>query len=130
MPRNFALHVSYAQIAVFRAGLPEPFILWTDEQVESGYAWTRESVSFKTPIEAGNCLVEVVESHDRQVPADRSIDVLFTVPEDGLLEIASISDSHQVTMPAGTVTLRYTALEDHKVRLTFIYASMDRQQYS
>lgn len=118
---RFDLYVSYSQLAVFRPSLDEPFNTWTDEQVRNGYSWRPESVSFKTPIETGTCTVEIVEGYRYTAMVADAIEVPVNVPNNGKIEVASISDSHIVNIRAGATMLRYEVLEECKLRLTFIY---------
>ena len=127
MSCRFDLYVSYSQLAVFHPGLGEPFNMWTDEQVESGYSWKAGSVSFKTPIEAGTCSVDIVESRQTGMLTAGAIEVPVDVPDDGKLEVASISDSRLIKVRAGKAMLRYEAVGENQLRLTFIYPATTSQ---
>lgn len=120
MASKFDIYVTYSQLAVFSPGLSEPFNAWTDEQVRGRYAWRPQSVSFKTPAESGTYTVEVIETNNRSSPIVGSIEVPFDVPNDGKIEVASISDSRVVSVRAGKATLRYEDLGGNRLRLTFI----------
>ena len=127
MKKNeFDLDVSYSQVTVFHAGLDEPFNDWTDDHVNQGFAWRRESVSFKTLIEAGQHRVELVISDEFQPVGSgvvRAILVPFTVPKKARIEIASISDGTEHKVPAGSYSLRYEAFMLDKtphVRFSFL----------
>lgn len=122
MALQFDIFVSYSQLAVFWPSLDEPFNAWTDQQVRDGYSWAPQSVSFKTPSESGVCTVEVVDVHGRSPRVAGSIEVPFDVPDDGNVEVASISDGSVINVPCGKATLRYEALGESRLRLTFIYA--------
>lgn len=95
--------------------------MWTDEQVEKGYSWRPGSVSFKTPVEAETCSIDIVEHRQPGLLAKGAIEVPFDVPADGTLEVASISDSRLIEVLPGKVTLRYEAVGENQLRLTFIY---------
>lgn len=120
MASQFDIYVTYSQLAVFSPGISEPFNAWTDEQVRDGYSWRPQSVSFKTPVESGTYTVEVVETQNQSSSAAGSIEVPFDVPNDGKVEVASISDSHVVSVRAGKAALRYEDLGENRLRLTFI----------
>lgn len=120
MSQRLEIYVSYSQLAVFVAGLDQPFNKWTDEQVEDGCAWTPNSVSFKTPVDDGVCLVEVMEAQERTSSA-KSIEVPFVVPDDGKIEVASISDGSLIEIRPGKSTLRYEVVAENSLLLTFIY---------
>ena len=81
MSQRLEIYVSCLQLAVFKAGLDQPFNKWADKQVEVGCAWTPNSVSFKTPVDDGVCLVELMEAQERTSSA-KSIEVPFDVPDD------------------------------------------------
>lgn len=121
MPHRFELYVSYSQLAVFRSGLAAPFNTWTHDQVKNGYSWAPGSVSFKTPMETGTYSVDVLETREQDPPALGSIEVPFSVPSDGRVEVASISDRCLVEVPAGEAMLRYEVVKEGQLRLTFIY---------
>lgn len=121
MSHRFDLYVSYSQVAVFQPGLDEPFNMWTDEQVKKGYSWTLGSVSFKTPIEAGICSFDIFESRQPGVLAADAIEVPIDVPDDGRLEVASISDARLINVGPGKAMLRYEIVGESQLRLTFIY---------
>jgi len=120
MSQRLEIYVSYSQLAVFVAGLDQPFNNWTDKQVEDGYSWTPNSVSFKTPVDDGICLVEVMEAQER-ASSSKSIEVPFDIPDDGKIEVASISDGGLIEIRAGKSTLRYEVVTESSLLLTFIY---------
>jgi Competence protein J (ComJ) len=123
---SISLDVSFGQIAVFASTLESPFNDWTDKHVAQGFAWRPGSVSFRTLEQDGpHSVTVVVVEHVGPVSADavRAIDVPFDVPAHEMLEIASISESAQVSIPAGRHLLRCEFLPVHgntaPVRLTF-----------
>lgn len=120
MSQRLEIYVSYSQLAVFVAGLDRPFNKWTNKQVEDGYSWAPKSVSFKTPVDDGICLVEIVETQERTSSAE-SIEVPFDVPSDGKIEVASISDGSIIKIHPGKSTLRYEVVAENSLLLTFIY---------
>ncbi len=105
---SFDLNVSYGQLAIFWSTLPQPFNDWTDQHVGQGFAWRPGSASFRTLIESGIHTVDV-NLVDQALPvssdAVRVIEVPFDVPADGAIEVASISDSVPLTLPAGMYQL-------------------------
>ena len=111
--KTIALDVSYSQIAVFSSDLPDPFNHWTDEHVAQGFSWRPGSVSFATLVESGphHVTVTVLEGKaPLSTGAVRAIEVPFEVPASGEIEIASISDSSTLILPAGMYQLRYELL--------------------
>lgn len=128
----FSLEVSYSQLAVFASSLAQPFNDWTDRHVAQGFAWRPGSVSFRTLLEGGRHLVEIcVVDHLGPVDSEavRVIDVPFEVPQDGGIEIGSISETIPLTLPVGSFELRCEFLrpetqEGERVRLTFARTDM------
>jgi len=107
---TFSLEVSYSQMAVFVAGIDNPFNDWTDQHLAQGFSWRPESVSFMTLDEIGTLVVDV----ERNTPFDaagshalRIIRVPFTVPESGSVEVASIGGSATLRMEPGRYELTF-----------------------
>jgi hypothetical protein len=90
---QFDLFVCYSQVAVFTAGLDQPFNDWEQEHVAQGFAWRDGSVSFATLDEGGtlHCEAKVADTWQPHSQAQRAIRVPFSVPGVSV-EIASISD--------------------------------------
>ena len=105
----FDVDVTYSQLAIFWAALPQPFNDWTDMHVSQGFAWRQGSVSFKTLDEQGvhsvSCAL-INKAAPVSKDAIRVIQVPFEVPDDGMLEVASISDSVSIELPNGMYQLR------------------------
>ena len=130
------VEVTYCQIAIFSSALKQPFNDWTDRHVAQGFAWRPGSVSFRTLVEAGPHSVEIaVVEHASAVSADavRAIEVPFEVPADGAIEVASISDSVPLSLPAGPALLRCeflghlgTGME----RVRFVFARGDAPRFA
>jgi hypothetical protein len=124
---SYKLYVSYNQIAVFASDLEQPFNDWTDQQVLKGFSWRENSVSFRTLVEEATHQIDVVTAINMPtIPKEaiRAIEVPFESPANGKIEVASISDSIALSLPAGKYALRYELLgqdsnSDHRIRLTF-----------
>ncbi|MGZ3296890.1 MAG: competence protein ComJ [Xanthobacteraceae bacterium] len=118
----FQVFVSYSQISVFDPSLSEPFNNWTSRHVAQGFAWRPGSASFKTISESGRHNVEVF-SDAKETPmspdAIRIVEVPFLVPSNGSIDVASISDSHQLRLPPGPYQLRFEASRGSKIKLVF-----------
>lgn len=101
------LEVSYSQICVFQTRLQNPFNDWTDEHVNQGFSWRPGSACFRTLEEFGSTevFVEVKERANIRADAIRAIQLPFAVPEDGLIEVASVADSKQLELPPGSYPL-------------------------
>ncbi len=106
---TFALEVSYAQLAVFDSRLANPFNDWSDSQVDQGFSWRPGSVSFATLEASGQISVIVTRSStDRLAEAsERAIVVPFSVPAHGEVEVATITGSVPIQLPAGEYELTF-----------------------
>ncbi|MBL8171499.1 MAG: hypothetical protein JNJ50_25280 [Acidobacteria bacterium] len=104
---NLTINISYSQICVFDSSLQNPFNDWTDDHVSQGFSWRYNAVSFRTLEEFGIAEVEVViKSHiDIKTNTVRAIQVPFTVPENGSIDVASIEDSKSLEINPGRYTL-------------------------
>lgn len=112
MNHKFEIYVSYSQVAVFLPELQEPFNPWTDDDVEKGFSWRPGSVSFRTTVEAGEHSIRVCQDGN-DVGAKsivRSAIVPFEVPENGLVEVGSISDSRVIAVEPGLYSLTFELL--------------------
>lgn len=127
MTTTVGLEVSYGQLAVFASSLKQPFNDWTDQHVSQGFAWRPGSVSFRSMVEAGRHSIEIdVANHVGAVHADaiRVVEVPFEIPADGAVEVGSIAETVQLSLPAGSFLLRCEFLQpagtaSERVRLTF-----------
>lgn len=113
---SFELQAPYSQIAVFSAGLAAPYNDWEERHVTQGFAWRQGSVSFATPSE--DAIYEVgVSSADTPPPLThdiiRAVQVPFTVPADGMMEVGSVMTTRIVRMPPGNHILRCAFAESH-----------------
>jgi hypothetical protein len=105
----FELTISYAQIAVFHAGLENPFNDWTETHVRQGFSWRPESVSFATLEESGKARIYVNKVEELALRSDtvRAIQVPLTVPETKLVEVASITESKVIEIGSGGYALTF-----------------------
>jgi hypothetical protein len=106
--QSFMLEISYSQVAVFNPNMDRPFNNWTEEHFNQGFVWRPQSVSFRTPMRAGNVKFEVEVVHEGE-PALRDdailiISVPFHLPEEGV-EIASVFKGNPVEMEPGDYQL-------------------------
>ncbi|MCQ8129770.1 competence protein ComJ [Methylomonas rivi] len=115
---NIIISVSYSQLCLFLATIPDPFNFWTDLHVDQGFTWREGSVGFRTLVESGSHSVqlEFVDIFDElDSNAVRAFQVPFSIPIDTNIEVASISDSTLLTLPPENYALRcvfYGAQED------------------
>lgn len=126
---KFILMVTYGQISVFQEKILQPFNDWQQGHVDQGFAWRDGCVSFRSLEESGQHLIVVSvssESPELDDAAIRSIKVPFEVPSDGMIEIASISDSVSLELPAGTYSLRCDLFKEDSDGLSRIQLSFSR----
>jgi len=124
---QFDLFASYSQLAVFAAGLVDPFNDWEQQHVDQGFAWREGSVSFATLEEAGELHGEafVADAWHAHPEAARAIQVPFNVTTAAGVEIASISDGVVFKLDAlGPCQLVFETWMDRQgsmqARLTFV----------
>lgn len=111
MSTTIQLYVTYQQVSVLDPSLTVPFNFWKDEHVEQGFSWRKESVGFGTLDPDGRIDIEV--RSDTKPVLDqgviRAILVPFERPESGNVEIATITESRALPVPAETTGLLYRA---------------------
>jgi hypothetical protein len=101
------LLVTYSQIAIFNSDLEMPFNDWNDAQVNQGFSWREEAVSFRTLIDGTHTQVEV-DSVTEFIPSSnsvRSISVPFLCNQSGGIEVATITDSMATSFRPGQYQL-------------------------
>ncbi|HEV2681802.1 MAG TPA: competence protein ComJ [Rhodanobacter sp.] len=129
--KSYKLYVSFCQFAIFASHLDQPFNDWNDHQISQGFAWRRNSVSFRTLVEDGVHLIKVALKDEMPPVAEdaiRTIEVPFESPSDGNIELASISDSVAVSLPSGKYMLRCEFFgqisgDENIIRVTFVSAA-------
>ncbi|MBV9508922.1 MAG: hypothetical protein JO303_01415 [Caulobacteraceae bacterium] len=105
------LFVTYAQVAVFNSNLQNPFNDWNDAQVNQGFSWREQSVSFRTLLNDVSTRVEVdmVEELTPLPNSIRVISVPFRCGEAGRVEVATITDTLPIDVPPGLYQLVFEA---------------------
>lgn len=128
MNETFEIYVSYTQLSVFSPDVEDPFNSWNDEQVDIGYSWRPEGVSFGMDEDGVHRVTVSVESvmPSRSDAALRTFDVTLGVSTSSEVEIASISDSKRLPLRSGSYNLRCEVFADEEVvahvHLTFVAA--------
>ena len=124
---EFPIFVSYSQVTVFDHSLERPFNQWTEQHVAQGFSWRPGSAAIRTIAEGGRHLVTVtVDVDDEEQPsgAIRIIDVPFEAPTNGVVEIASISDSSLLKIAPGMYKLRFECYKSNgnqEARIRFLF---------
>ncbi|MGH8223511.1 MAG: competence protein ComJ [Woeseiaceae bacterium] len=122
------LYVTYQQVSLFDSSLERPFNSWEDKHVNQGFSWRSSSVSFATLEPDGTIEIEVT-ANEAAVPTAgviRAIVVPFRPPETEPLELATITESHRLRAPAGTVGVFFEAGiggDRSRYRVTFLTGS-------
>lgn len=122
---RFALFVEYTQILVHLAGHPKPGLLWNDDHVAQGFAWSEGLVSFGIPDHDGQVVVSV-QLDDNNTIKDEAIwavQVPFDVTEP--LRIGTVFETTVMDIPLGTYDLILEALNGfddyvYQINLRFV----------
>jgi len=95
------LYVTYQQVSLFDPTLPQPFNSWEDKHVAQGFSWRNGSVSFGTLNPDGEIVIEIATSNEPKLSNGviRAIVIPFEIPESGILELATITESCQLAPP-------------------------------
>ena len=112
---SFNTVVTYSQIAIFNSNLETPFNDWNDGQVNQGFSWCDESISFKTLVSDESVRVEFqnVDNLSPRTDSVRTITVPFICNAGGEIEIATITDSYPISMQPGNYQIVFeTGLND------------------
>lgn len=124
MLADFELTVDHAQVIVHTGSLATPGLLWTDDHVAQGFAWSQGQVAFGVPDHDGTCRIIVDLARDDVLEAQAlwAVQVPFLVSE--VVAIGTTFDMHRVAVPHGAYDLTYQALpgtgdDAYVLRLTF-----------
>jgi Competence protein J (ComJ) len=122
---QFELRVSYRQIAVFVAGLDNPFNDWTPIHSAQGFAWRPGSVSFAPSSATAKYTVNIAISDTVSIDSTsiRAIRVPFEVKKGQAVEVASIDDGQVLKLKSGAYALLFedhSQGSNHACRLTFV----------
>lgn len=102
MLAQFFLTVLYTQITVAVPGTPVGGLLWTDDHVAQGFAWSQGFVSFGVPDHDGQVRI-IVERSERFHPDAGTLWAVQTPLDVGFapVRIGTIGEDHPVAVPAG-----------------------------
>jgi competence protein J (ComJ) len=125
MSNSLKLYVTYQQVSLFDPMLPQPFNSWEDKHVAQGFSWRNGSVAFGTLNPDGEIVIEIAASREIRLSnaVKRAIIVPFEVPENGTLELATITESHQLAPPRNTKGILFEAGVDGRddmYKITFL----------
>lgn len=107
------IYLSYSQICIFISSLQNPFNDWSHRNFTQGFSWRPGSASFRSLVEEGEHKINFFINEPIPTISENYVRV-FQVPfktPDGNIEIASISDTKSIEIPAGTYSLRVEFLK-------------------
>ncbi|MBB4005553.1 competence protein ComJ [Aurantimonas endophytica] len=133
MLANFLMTVLYTQITVATPPGPIPALLWTDDHVAQGFAWSPGFVSFGIPDHDGDVRVSVLRDVAFGIDAGTlwAVQTPIKVVGPGI-EVGTVGYEHAVAVPPGHYNLVFEArhpeageVEEvaYAVRLHFIETS-------
>ncbi len=110
MLAQFLLTVLYTQITVAVPGTPAGGLLWTDDHVAQGFAWSPGIASFGVPDHDGLVRITVERSHSFS-PDPGTLWAVQTPFDVGAapVGIGTIGDERAVPVPAGRYNLVFEA---------------------
>lgn len=110
MIAEFPLTVLYTQVVVHLADLPRPGLLWDDEHVDQGFAWSEGIVSFGVPDHDGQCFlrIDLAEDFDLDPKTEWAVQTPFDVTQ--ILKIGTIANMRDVVVPNGLYNVVFEAL--------------------
>ncbi|MDQ0458478.1 competence protein ComJ [Rhizobium paknamense] len=116
MIAEFPITVLYTQVVVHLPGLPRPGLLWDDEHVAQGFAWSEGIVSFGVPDHDGECLirVDIADAINVSDAAEWAVQTPFDVTATPV-KIGTIGNLKDVNVPPGKFNLMFEALPGQPV---------------
>lgn len=127
------LTISYSQLMVMNSDIQQPYVDWTPEDFERGYAEVNGAIIFEA-ISDYTCEVEVTCGHHiEKEEVVRTISVPFTVKNEGVFITSILSNKLHIPIPNGEymIVLQATPLEKptddelYKVRYDFFFESVE-----
>lgn len=121
---DFPVVIDYTQVTVYDESRESSGLLWTDDHVAQGFAWSEGLVGFGLPDHDGESRL-VVELAPAPVPGPEALwAVRVPYQVTGPLRIGALFDARPVAVPAGSYELTYEAFPGpddyaYSVRLTF-----------
>lgn len=123
---DILLMIEYTQVLVYNKNHPSPGLIWTNEHVQQGFAWSEGLVSFGVPDHDDECRLQVILSDDTElshVDVIWAVQVPYVVTEP--LQIGTVFDTQEVNIPAGNYNLIFEALKadeeySYILRLRFV----------
>ncbi|KEK25937.1 competence protein ComJ [Bacillus gaemokensis] len=99
------LTISYSQLIVMNQDREQPYVDWTDQDFERGYAETEGTIIFEA-ISDYTCEIEAsVGKHVENAAVMRTISVPFTVGNEGVFISSILSNKLHIRIPQGEYML-------------------------
>jgi hypothetical protein len=134
MIKEFSLTVLYTQVLVHLSTHPSPGLLWSDEHVAQGFAWSTGIVGFGMPDHDGECLIRVMQTKDAVISDATLWAVQVPFEVSALLEIGTAVDfTHRVEVPFGTYALVFEALpggDEHAYTVNLRFVATDTPEFA
>ncbi|PEV28462.1 competence protein ComJ [Bacillus thuringiensis] len=127
------LTISYSQLMLMNYDGEQPYVDWTDEDFERGYAEAEGTVIFEA-LSDYTCEVKVTPGkHIEKEEVVRTITVPFTVENESIVITSILSNKFQMSIPNGeyTVVLQAIPLEEptddelYKIQYEFFFESKE-----
>lgn len=135
MITEFPTIVLYTQVVVHLPGLPRSGLLWNDDHVGQGFAWSEGIVSFGVPDHDGQCLIRVDNADSIEVndSAEWAVQTPFDVSGTPL-KIGSIGNMKDVKVPLGKYNLMFEAFPgasagDYAFMLNLIFVPAEAPEF-
>ncbi|MGR5875552.1 competence protein ComJ [Bacillus pacificus] len=129
------LTISYSQLMLMNYDGDQPYVDWTDEDFERGYAKADGTVIFEA-LSDYTCEVKVtLGKHIEKEEVIRTVTVPFTVENECIVVASILSNKFQIPIPNGeyTVVLQATPLEEptddelYKIQYEFFFESKNKK---
>ncbi|WP_137136880.1 competence protein ComJ [Rhizobium sp. FKY42] len=135
MIAEFPITILYTQIVVHLPNIPRPGLLWDDDHVAQGFAWSEGIVSFGVPDHDGQCLikVDVLDTIDISDSAYWVVQTPFEVASSPI-KIGTIGNMKDIDVPAGSFNLVFEALPgeaegDYTFSLNLKFIRTDKPEF-
>lgn len=110
MLAEFPITILYTQVVVHLPDTPRPGLLWDDDHVAQGFAWSEGIVSFGVPDHDGQCLlkIEVYENTNVSEASLWAVQTPFEVASSPV-KIGTIGNMKNVDVPIDKYNLVFEA---------------------
>ncbi|HRP79313.1 MAG TPA: competence protein ComJ [Aquamicrobium sp.] len=124
MLADFPVTIDHAQVLVHTQAIATPGLLWSEDHVAQGFAWSQGQVAFGVPDHDGECRIRVELAHGAAADPQAlwAVQVPFSVA--GPVRVGTPFDMRGVAIPDGSYDLIYQAFPGtegyaYVLRLTF-----------